>query len=273
MEVKTTVKLNNGREIPQLGLGVYGAGTETKMAVRWALQAGYRHIDTASIYENEREVGEAVLHSGIPREKVFITSKLWNDDMRRNCQEEAFEKSLQNLGMEYIDLYLIHWPVENFTESWKVLERLYISGKVKSIGVSNFGKKQLDCLMESASITPAVNQIECHPLLNQEELILFCRRLHIVCESYSPFGGPESGLLSHPGLLEIAKRYEKSPAQIIIRWNIQRELVVIPKSIHQERIISNMQVYDFELTDDDMEFIDRLDEGKRFRANPDNFKF
>jgi diketogulonate reductase-like aldo/keto reductase len=276
MDIRTTRKLNNGVEIPVLGLGVFKArdGKETVDAVRMALQAGYRHIDTAAAYRNEESVGRGLKESGVPRGEVFITTKLWNEDQRKGRQREAFETSLKNLGTDYIDLYLIHWPVAGvYKQSWKVMEELYRAGRIRAIGVSNFQAHHLDDLAKGATVTPAANQVECHPRLSQKPLVAYCQKLNIAVEAWSPLGGEGGDLLKDPALKAIGERYGKSIAQLIIRWDLQRGIITIPKSVRQERIISNASVYDFELSAQDMARIDAMNEDRRFGPSPDTFTF
>lgn len=269
------IKLNNGVEIPQLGLGVYqtAVGEETENAVKWALKAGYRHIDAAKIYNNEKSVGKAILESGVERKEIFITTKLWNEDIRQGRTKEAFYESLEALQLDYVDLYLIHWPVEGLEDAWVEMEKLYDAGKIKAIGVSNFHKHHLEQLENVASITPAVNQIESHPMLNNQELIDYCKGKGIQVEVWSPLGGTGGNLLKNETLNRIASKYGKIPAQIVIRWDIQRDVIVIPKSVHENRIISNMEVFDFELSLEDMKLINEMNENHRVGPDPDNFKF
>lgn len=275
MDIKTTKKLNNGTEIPCLGLGVFQSpdGSETSNAVRWAIEAGYIHIDTAKIYNNEKSVGQGVRDSGVAQEKLFITTKLWNNDMRANRQQQAFEESLRLLGMEYVDLYLIHWPVKNYLESWKAMEKIYASGKAKAIGVSNFQPHHLDTLISNSEIVPAVNQIELHPHLTQEPLRKYCAGKGIAIEAWSPIGGQGGNLLSEPVLKDIAAKHGKSPAQVVIRWDLQSDIITIPKSVHQARIKENGSIYDFELSKDEIAAIDKLNKNKRVGPDPDNFNF
>ena len=217
MNAKMTKKLNNGVEIPVLGLGVYKSGESTYDAIRWALDHGYRHIDTAAFYGNEADVGRAVKDSGIPRNEIFVTTKLWNDDMTNGNQREAFEKSLKNLDMDYVDLYLMHWPIsEALEESWKILEEIYEAGKARAIGVSNFHVQHLMRIMASGHVTPAVNQIECHPYLNQKPLRTFCNNLGIEVTAWSPLGRGRE--LDDAVIEALADEHGKTPAQIILRW-------------------------------------------------------
>ncbi|OQA13414.1 MAG: putative oxidoreductase YtbE [Firmicutes bacterium ADurb.Bin356] len=270
-----TKKLNNGVEIPMLGLGVFLMPEQgvTLEAVRYALRVGYRHLDTASIYENEGEVGEGIKQSGVLREEIFLTTKLWNDDMRKGRAEAAFEESLKRLGTDYVDLYLLHWPVAGkFIESWKVLESLYKQKRIRAIGVSNFHKHHMEALLKEAEIVPAVNQIERHPLLSQKELIEYCTHQGIAVEAYSPLGSTGAPILSEETVVELARKYDRTPAQIVLKWNIEQGVIVIPKSTHKERILSNGQL-DFMLRGEDIKMLDALNENKRIMADPENFNF
>lgn len=270
-----TIKLNNGVEIPQLGLGVYQTpeGDETVNSVKWALEAGYRHIDAARVYGNEAGVGEGMRQSGVRRQDIFLTTKLWNDDIRQGRAREAFEESLKTLGTDYVDLYLIHWPVDGFEKAWREMEQLYREGKIRAIGVSNFHEQHLERLLETAEVQPVVNQIESHPYLNNQKLIDLSRENGMEAEVWSPLGGTGGNLLQDKRLEELAGKYNKSAAQIVLRWDIQRGVIVIPKSTHQERIISNMDVFGFELEDSDMEKINQLNKDMRVGPDPDNFDF
>jgi len=277
MDLQKTKKLNNGVEIPYLGLGVFQIkeGNETANAVHWAIEAGYRHIDTAALYGNEKSVGTGIRNSGIDRKKLFVTTKLWKDDMLRGSQMKAFEKSLKLLQMDYVDLYLIHWPVAGKSmESWKVLEEIYKSEKARAIGVSNFMEKHIDALLHEAKIVPAVNQVECHPHLSQQPLVDYCKKHGIVFEAWSPLGGTGGNLLDDPVLKKIADKHGKSAAQVTLRWELQRDIITIPKSIHQARIIANTDIYGFELSADEMKAIDALDKNpQRYGPNPNNMDF
>ncbi len=275
MNLQTTKKLSNGAEIPVLGLGVFRSkdGQETSNAVRWAIEAGYIHIDTAKIYGNEASVGQGVRDSGIAREKLCVTTKLWNDDMRANRQLQAIDESLKALGMEYVDLYLIHWPVENYVESWKAMEKILASGKARSIGVSNFQPHHLDTLMAQSEVMPVVNQVEMHPYLTQEDLRRYSGEKGIAVQSWSPLGGQGGNVLDDAKIKEIADKYGKSPAQVIIRWDLQHGVITIPKSVHKERIIENADVFNFQLSDADMAAIDSLNKNSRVGPDPDNFDF
>lgn len=272
MDFLTSKTLNNGVKIPIFGLGVFQSASETKDAVRWALEAGYRHIDTAKIYGNEADVAKGIKESGVNRKDIFITTKLWNDDMRQGKQREAFERSLELLETDYVDLYLIHWPAKGvYNESWKIMEEYYKRGKIRAIGVSNFHKHHLEDLLSIAEVVPAVNQIECHPHLTQKPLLDYCNEKGIAFEAWSPLGGGQ--LLSDPAIKEVADKYGKTVAQLIIRWHIQRDTIVIPKSVHKERIISNGDIFDFNISDQDMAAITGMNKDRRVGANPDTFTF
>jgi len=267
--------LNNGVSIPQLGLGVYKApnGEQTENAVKWALEAGYRHIDTAMIYENEESVGNALKKSGVPREEIFLTSKLWNDDIRKGRTRQAFYESLERLRTDYLDLYLIHWPADGYAQAWAEMETLYAEGKIRAIGVSNFQIHHLKTLEKSAKVSPAINQIESHPYFHNQEVINYCREQNIAVQVYSPLGGADSNILKDDVLRAIALQYGKTPAQIILRWHIQRGVIVFPKSVHHDRIVSNIDVFDFNLTDEDINVINSLNRNERVGPDPDNFQF
>lgn len=269
------IKLNNGIEIPQLGLGVYQTpeGEETVNSVKWALEAGYRHIDAARVYGNEAGVGEGIRQSGVKRQDIFLTTKLWNDDIRQRRTRDAFEESLKALGTDYVDLYLIHWPADGFEEAWKEMEQLYHEGKIRAIGVSNFHKQHLKRLFEIAKVRPVVNQIESHPYLNNHELICLNKENGMETEVWSPLGGTGGNLLGDKLLGELADKYKKTAAQIVLRWDIQRGVIVIPKSTHRERIVSNIDVFGFELEDCDMEKINQINKDLRVGPDPDSFDF
>jgi diketogulonate reductase-like aldo/keto reductase len=272
-----TVTLNNGVTIPHVGLGVWQAreGAEVERAVQTALEAGYRLIDTAAIYGNEAGVGRAVKASGLQREEVFITTKLWNAHHAHADALRAFESSLRKLDCGYIDLYLIHWPLPmegRFVEAWKALEELYRRGQVRAIGVSNFKPHHLEQLLNEAQVVPAVNQVELHPFFQQRETRAACAARGIVVESYSPLmhGGE---VLAQPVIAELARRYGRTPAQIVLRWHVQSGLIAIPKSVTPERIRENMALFDFVLADEDMAAIEGLDRGQRISADPDMADF
>jgi len=272
--ISETVKLNNGVEMPWLGLGVWRSmeGDEVENAVGWALEVGYRSIDTAAIYQNEKGVGRAIMESGINREDIFITTKLWNNDQRSGDVREAVETSLEKLGVDYVDLYLIHWPIlEKFTECWVQFEMLYQEGKIRAIGVSNFMVHHLEQLLESASISPAVNQVEFHPYLLQPELKSFCSKHKIQLQAWAPLMQGKINDISE--LEEIGEKYGKSPAQIVLRWDLQHKVITIPKSVNKDRIKANADIFNFSLSDEDFRFIDNLDRNYRFGPDPDNFDF
>ncbi|MFP9128691.1 aldo/keto reductase [Niallia sp. BSM11] len=274
MNLQSTVKLNNGVEMPRFGLGVFKVeeGQEVIDSVKSAIKAGYISIDTAAVYKNEEGVGQGIKESGANREDLFITTKVWNADQGYESTLAAFETSIQKLGLDYIDLYLVHWPVKGkYKETWKALEKLYKDGKVKVIGVSNFHQHHLEDLLEEAEIVPMVNQIELHPLLSQVELRDFCKEKGIVVEAWSPLA--QGKLLDNPVLAEIAGKYNKSTAQIILRWDLQNDIVTIPKSIKEHRIIENADIFDFELTNEDIDKINALNKNERVGPDPDNFNF
>ncbi|WP_025783453.1 aldo/keto reductase [Sporosarcina sp. D27] len=272
--LQSTTTLRNGIEMPWLGLGVFKVeeGQELVNSVRTAIQHGYRSIDTAAIYGNENGVGEGVRASGVAREELFITSKVWNSELGYDKTIAAFEESLAKLEMDYLDLYLVHWPVEGkYIEAWRALETLYKEGRVKAIGVSNFQPHHLEELMKDAEIIPMVNQVEYHPRLSQKEVQAFCQKHGIQMEAWSPLMQGE--LLKNEELNHIAKKYKKTVAQVILRWDLQNGVVTIPKSTKAHRIAENADVFDFELSRDDMNHIDRLNQNHRVGPDPDNFDF
>ncbi|MDT2047949.1 aldo/keto reductase [Priestia flexa] len=272
--LQSTTKLANGVEMPWFGLGVFKVedGQQVIDSVKWAINAGYKSIDTAKIYENEEGVGQAIKEAGVPREDLFITTKVWNADQGYESTLEAFETSLNKLGLDYLDLYLIHWPVEGkYKDTWRALEKLYKDGKVKAIGVSNFQIHHLEDLMKDAEVKPMVNQVELHPLLTQVELRDFCKKNDIQIEAWSPLAQGE--LLDNAVLKEIADKHGKSTAQVILRWDLQSEIVTIPKSVKEHRIVENASIFDFELSQDDMAKIDALNKNHRVGPDPDNFDF
>ncbi|MED3667271.1 aldo/keto reductase [Geobacillus stearothermophilus] len=266
--------LHNGVQMPWVGLGVYKVkeGEEVKSAVRTALEIGYRHIDTAAFYENEEGVGQAIRESGIPREQVFVTTKVWNTDQGYETTLKAFDASLKKLGFDYVDLYLVHWPVKGkYKETYKALEKLYKDGYVRAIGVSNFQIHHLQDVLADCEIKPMVNQVEYHPRLTQKELQAFCRENDIQLEAWSPLMRGE--ILTEPTIVEIGKKYGKTPAQVVLRWDLQHGVVTIPKSVTPARIKENADIFDFSLTDEEMKQIDALNLNKRVGPDPDNFNF
>ena len=268
------LRLNNGVEIPQVGFGVFLIPeTETKTAVATALHAGYRHIDTAKLYQNEAEVGEAIAESGIAREELFVTTKVWNSEQGYEPAIASFEASMQRLGLDVLDLLLIHWPVpelDRYVETWHAFEKLYADGRVRAIGVSNFHIPHLQRLFDEGSVVPAINQIELHPQLPQSELRAFHAEHGIVTEAWSPLarGG---AVLSDPTVTAIADRVGKSPAQVVLRWSLQLGNVVLPRSVTPSRIAENLELFDFSLTDEDMAALAGLADDERIGPNPDTF--
>ncbi|MFC0874965.1 aldo/keto reductase [Saccharicrinis sp. FJH2] len=269
-----TVTLNNGVEMPYLGLGVYLTkdGEEVETAVFSALEAGYRHIDTASFYHNETGVGNAIAKSDVDRKDIFVTTKVWNSDQGYEKTLKAFEVSLKKLQLDYLDLYLVHWPVKGkFTDTWRAFEKLYKEGLIRAIGVSNFHEVHLTELLKMAEVIPAVNQVEFHPYLVQQSLVDFCKSKGIQHEAWSPL--MQGGVLDVMLLNEIGKKYDKSPVQVTLRWNLQRGTVTIPKSVHPERIRQNADIFDFELSEEEMRAINALDRNQRVGPDPENFNF
>lgn len=258
------VKLNNGIEMPLLGFGVFQIpdNTECERVVTDALAAGYRLIDTASAYFNEEGVGKAIAKSGIKREELFVTTKLWIQDDGYENAKKAFQVSLNKLGLDYLDLYLIHQPFNDYYGSWRAMEELYEEGKIRAIGVCNFYPDRLADLCLNSKIKPMINQIECHPFFQQTEAIDTMKEFGVLPEAWGPFAEGSKGIFSNPVLSEIASKYNKTTAQVILRWNIQRGVVVIPKTVRKERMIENFQIWDFELSNDDMQKICSMDTGK-----------
>lgn len=274
LNLKSTITMNNGIKIPRLGFGVYRAaqGDETKNAVLNALEVGYRHIDTASAYGNEESVGEAIKESGLKREEIFLTTKLFNSDMRANRQMDAFKESLDRLKVDYVDLYLIHWPVPGvYLESWKVLEEIYNKGLAKAIGVSNFLQHHLDDVIAHGSIVPAANQVEFSPLWQDNLLIQYCREKNIAFEAWGPLAAGE--LIGDRTTGDIGAKYGKTGSQVILRWMLQKNIIVFPKTVHKSRMIENADIFDFELSDEDMAIIDNMNRHRRTGPDPDNFDF
>lgn len=273
--LQDTLTLNNGVTIPQVGLGVYKMTDESEanLAIQSALRMGYRLIDTAAIYENEHTVGSAVKESGISRDEIFITTKVWNSDQGYSQTLKAFETSLNKLQTNYLDLYLIHWPgkdKEKYRATWRALERLYSEGAVKAIGVCNFQTHHLEELLTVCNEVPAVNQIENHPYLSQEEVRKYCQDKNILVEAWSPIA--RNRLADEPTLNHIAKKHNRSVSQVILRWHLQNGSVVIPKSVHPERIKENCELFDFQLSLEDMKNINALNKGERIGPDPDQFE-
>lgn len=278
LHLQSTTKLANGVDMPWLGLGVFKVeeGADLIAAVKAAIKHGYRSIDTAAIYGNESGVGqairEALAENGIAREELFVTSKVWNQDQGYDETLAAFDASLSKLGLDVLDLYLIHWPVAGkYKDTWRALEKLYKDGRVRAIGVSNFHVHHLQDLLSTAEIKPMVDQVEFHPYLAQNELLTFTKEQGIQLEAWSPLMQGE--LLNQPVLQEIAAKHNKSVAQTILRWDLQKGVVTIPKSIKEHRIIENASIFDFELSPEDMEKIDALNQNRRVGPDPDNFDF
>ncbi len=269
LTIQSGAELNNGVEMPILGLGVYQSppGEATRNAVKWALEYGYRHVDTARIYGNEKDVGLGVRESGVPREDVFITTKLWNSDHGYDSTLRACEGSLKRLGLKYVDLYLIHWPEPGARdETWRAMVKLLKDGKCRAAGVSNYTIPHLKELQESSDVAPMVNQVEFHPFLYQKELLDFCRANKIQLEAYSPLTRGEK--LNYPKVLGIASGHKRSPVQVLLRWSLQHGLVAIPKSTRKERILENSQVFEFSLTNEEMETLNSLNQGLRTNWDP-----
>lgn len=273
MSLMTTRKLNNGVEIPVIGLGVFQVddGDQVYDAVRSALEIGYRHIDTASYYQNEAGVGRAIADSGIPREEIFVTTKVWNDEQGYDETLIAIDRSLERLEMDYVDLYLVHWPVPGkYKDTWKALEKIYADKKARAIGVSNFHAHHLEDLIKDATVKPMINQIELHPQLSQVEVRDYCKKHDIAVEAWSPIG--KATYLDEPVLQALAKKYKKTVAQIIIRWDYQNEIITIPKSVRATRQKENADIFDFELSREDMEKIESLNRGNRLGGDPDKLQ-
>jgi len=276
--LQDTVTLNNGVKMPWFGLGVFKVqeGSEVVDSVKAAIKIGYRSIDTAAIYRNEEGVGQALAEAmqqyGVSREELFVTSKVWNSDQGFQTTLDAFDVSLKKLGLDYLDLYLVHWPVKGkYKETWKALEQIYKSGKVRAIGVSNFHVHHLEDLLADAEVVPAVDQIELHPYLSQVEIREFAESKGIRVEAWSPLG--QGRVLDDSVLASIAAKHGKSAAQIILRWDLQSGIVTIPKSVKEARIVENADLFDFELDAEDMRAIDALNKNERVGSDPDNFNF
>ena len=265
------IHLNDGREMPLLGLGVYKATDdgELKQAISDAVSSGYRLIDTASFYKNEEGVGKGIQALNLPREDLFVTTKIWNTAQRIGDIEDSFNRSLERLALDYVDLYLIHWPVPGcFGNTWKAMEKLQEQGKVRSIGVSNFGIQDLELLKTVSDVIPAVNQVEFHPLFNHPELKAYCEENGIALQAYAPLA--RGAYLKSPLMIEIGKSHQKSPAQVGLRWLVQQGIPVIPKSIHEERLAENSQIFDFVLSDEEMAAITAMDVQQRVAGVPED---
>ena len=271
MSFNEKIILNDGRQMPLLGLGVYKAvgENEVEQAIADAADAGYRLIDTATVYKNEDGVGRGIKALTIPREELFVTTKIWNTAQRIGDVEDTFNRSLERLGLDYVDLYLIHWPVPGcYTDTWKALEKLQTQGRVKSIGVSNFHIHDLEMLKKVSDVVPAVNQVEFHPLFNQPELLSYCRENNIAVQAYAPLA--RGAYLHSQLLLEIGRKYQKTTAQIGLRWAVQQGISVIPKSVHKERIRENAEIFDFSLTREEMDAITAMDAHQRTAGIPED---
>ncbi|WP_340023398.1 aldo/keto reductase [Paenibacillus sp. FSL K6-1096] len=272
MNLKSTTKLANGVEMPWFGLGVFKVqeGQEVIDSVKAAIKAGYRSIDTASVYGNEEGVGQAIRESGVAREELFITTKVWNNEQGYDSTLAAFDQSLSRLGLDYADLYLVHWPIRaKYKDTWRALEKLYADGRVRAIGVSNFQIDHLEDLLTVAKVKPMVNQVELHPLLSQLELREYCQTQGIQIEAWAPLA--QGRLLDNEVIAGIAARHNKTVAQTILRWDIQNGIVTIPKSIKEERIIANADIFDFELSAEEISQINALNRDERFGSHPDRF--
>lgn len=273
LTLHSTTTLHNGVAMPWLGLGVFRAedGDEVIHAVSAALDQGYRHIDTAKAYDNEQGVGKAIADAAIPRDQLFVTTKLWNQDIRDGKAKSACEGSLKRLGLDHLDLYLMHWPVEPIAETWHHMEQLLAEGKTRAIGVSNFHIHHLESLLPQCDVVPMVNQVEFHPHLAQVELRQYCKDKSIQFEAWTPIMKGKAGEIDE--LRQLAEKYGKTPVQIVLRWDLQHEVVTIPKSVKPHRIAENADIFDFALSDQDMAVIDGLNRNERIGPDPDNFSF
>ena len=267
-----TFVLNNGVRIPRIGLGMWQSnGDEAVNAIKWAVETGYRHIDTATFYNNEKDTGRGIAKCGIPREELFITTKLWPTDMVDNRQEAALQRSLEALGLKYLDLYLLHWPVGDVAASWKVLEKYYKDGIIRAIGVSNFQPCHLEYLLKTAQIKPAVNQIESFPYFPQLDTVAYSQRNDIAVEAWGPMGHGE--VLQDPLILQLSEKYNKTAAQVILRWHYQRNVIIIPKSVRKERLSENIQITDFEICQEDIDKLSSMDRGYSKRGYYPSYSF
>ncbi|WP_411344812.1 aldo/keto reductase [Paenibacillus sp. WLX1005] len=273
-DIKTTVKLNNGVEIPWFGLGVWQVeeGEDATKSVTAAINAGYVLIDTAAAYKNEESVGKAIRESGVPRDQLFVTSKLWNGDQGYESTLAAFDDTMNKLGLDVLDLYLIHWPVKGkYKDSWRAMEKLYKEGRIRAIGVSNFQPHHLDDLLADAEVVPAVNQVEFHPLLTQNELLDYSAQKGIQVEAWSPLA--RGKLFDNETVKSIADKYGKSPAQVLLRWVLDKGVVVLTRSVKEERVVDNANIFDFQLTTDEIDQLNALNKNERTGPDPDNFNF
>jgi diketogulonate reductase-like aldo/keto reductase len=273
-DIQGKVRLHNEVEMPYFGLGVFEAneGPEVIQAIHWALEAGYRHIDTASLYGNEASVGEAIKTSGLKREEIFVTTKVWNSEQGYKNTLEAFTRSLEKLDSEYVDLYLVHWPVaDRYLDTWEALEEIYERKLTRAIGVSNFNRHHIEEILKKGSQRPVVNQVEFHPGLSQQSLLKYCQDQHIQLQAWMPI--LKGRVNDIPLLAKIGEKYGKTAVQVALRWELQKGVVTIPKSVRRDRIISNADIFDFELSPEDIKKIDSLDKGYRLGADPDNFDF
>jgi len=273
-DLQGTFELHNGVQMPYLGLGTYQADNAKEVidAVQYALDFGYRHIDTAALYENEQGVGKGIKASGVPRENIFVVSKVWNSDQGYDNTLKAFDESMKKLDLDYLDLYLIHWPVKGkYKDTWRALEKLYRDKRIRAIGVSNFLQHHLEDLMNDCEVHPMVNQMEFHPFVVQQDLIDFCNSKQIQYGAWSPF--MQGKLFKLDICKELSEKYSKTPAQIILRWNLQKGVVTIPKSSKREHIRSNADIFDFKIEQEDIAQLDSLDCAERIGPDPDNFDF
>lgn len=271
-DISGKVTFSNGVKMPYLGLGVYKSkdGLEVVNAISYALDAGYRLIDTAAFYENEEGVGEGIRKSNIPRQEIFVTTKIWISDLETNSTKEAFENSLSRLGLDYIDLCLIHWPVPGkYLDAWKTLQEIYQTGKLRAIGVSNCLIHHLENIEKLGGLKPMILQNEFHPKLIQQEVLDFCKEKNIQYQAWSPL--MRSRILNNPVIEKLANNYGKTPAQIVLRWDLEKGVATIPKSVHKSRILENADIFDFQLTSEEVGLIDSLENNTRTGAHPDNF--